>query len=144
MKAIVCRPVQDAAELEQYYNLRCRVFVEEQGLFSDTDRDAYDEQAIHIVALRGASVVGAVRVYEESDGVYQGGRLAVEKKFRGRVGRLLVHKAVEIVQQRQARTFKALIQQENIDFFKNLKWTATGAAVRYKDKLHQMMEADLG
>src|SRR5277367_735269 len=77
-------------EREGAYALRRAVFCEEQRLFVDDDRDAVDDYAITIVApsmlgVAADGVVGAVRIHEESPGLWFGSRLAVDCEFR-RIG----------------------------------------------------------
>lgn len=52
-------------ELEGYYALRHEVFVDEQKIFTKTDRDKYDEQALPMIAKEKSSgvVIGTVRCY---------------------------------------------------------------------------------
>ena len=143
MKDILCRPVATPQELRAAYKIRDEIFVEEQKLFSRSDRDTYDFQAIHIVALLENKVVGTVRVYERDSGVWFGSRLAVRRPFRGRVGGLLVQKAMETVQEREAKQFFAYVQLHTVSFFKRLRWKPVGKPVDYHGKPHQLMEAQL-
>src|SRR5690242_21739513 len=66
-----------ATDLEAHLAVRHRVFVELQGLFDDTDRDARDEAAdtVHVVACVDGVVVGTVRLYPLGDGLWKGDRL---------------------------------------------------------------------
>ena len=143
MKDILCRPVATPQELRAAYKIRDEIFVEEQKLFSRSDRDTYDFQAIHIVALLENKVVGTVRVYERDSGVWFGSRLAVRRPFRGRVGGLLVQKAIETVQELEAKQFFAYVQLHTVSFFKRLRWKPVGKPVDYHGKPHQLMEAQL-
>jgi putative N-acetyltransferase (TIGR04045 family) len=143
MKDILCRPVATPQELRAAYKIRDEIFVEEQKLFSRSDRDTYDFQAIHIVALLENKVVGTVRVYERDSGVWFGSRLAVRRPFRGRVGGLLVQKAMKTVQEREAKQFFAYVQLHTVSFFKRLRWKPVGKPVDYHGKPHQLMEAQL-
>lgn len=140
---IVCRQVQTEAELEECYRIRQKVFVEEQKLFSGTDRDKYDAGAIHIVAFKGGRIIGTVRIYEEGKGIWFGGRLAVLKRFRGRAGRLLIKKAVETANRKRAKRFLAYIQVRNIPFFKRGGWSEVSEVMDYHGVPHKMMEANL-
>ncbi len=145
MKAdIVCRKVRDEDELNQCYQIREAVFVEEQGLFKETDRDLNDEKSIHIAALYNGKIIGTVRVYEAEDGIWWGGRLAVIKKQRGKAGKTLIQKAVETVKQEKAEHFYAHVQTKNVPFFKSLKWVTRGDVFFCFEKPHWLMEADLG
>lgn len=143
MQEIICREVENDDELQECLAIRQKVFVDEQGLFSVSDRDDHDDGALHIAAVYKDKIIGTVRIYKDKDGIWWGGRLAVSKRFRGRAGRLLVQKAVEIVQSRKADHFKAYVQIENINFFKNLNWKPVGAVFYYHEKPHQLMEAEL-
>lgn len=58
------------------------MFVGEQGVAPEADRDGHDGRAIQVVALEGERVVGTCRVLVE-DGVGRLGRMAVEPELRG-------------------------------------------------------------
>src|SRR5919108_6266435 len=79
MDEITCKIVETAAEREGHFAVRRAVFVEEQGLFAETDVDEHDDHAILMVAVdtRTGAVVGAVRCVAAGDDVWYGGRLAV-------------------------------------------------------------------
>src|SRR5260221_13798681 len=98
---VVTHLAREPWELSGYWDLRRRVFVDEQRIFDDTDRDAHDERALPIVALSTAAgmldqVVGAVRIYSVGQGAWFGGRLAVCPVYRrhGEVGAALIRAAV--------------------------------------------------
>jgi len=143
MFSIVCRPIQNNDELRASFALRKKVFVEEQKLFKRTDRDCHDKNAIHIIALCNNTVVGTVRVHQLRAGSWFGSRLAVVKQFRGRAGRLLIQKAVEVVKKNGARQFSAHILLRNVPLFKRLGWVTAGHVFAYCGQPHQMMEAHL-
>jgi predicted GNAT family N-acyltransferase len=70
-------------EVDEALELRRRVFVGQQGVTLEADRDGLDPEATHIVAVDGGRVVGTCRlVFEE--GVARLGRMAVEDDMRGR------------------------------------------------------------
>jgi len=143
MLAIECRPVQNSGELRDSYALRKKVFVEEQHLFGRTDRDRHDKQAIHIVALCSGTIVGTVRVHQQKAGIWLGSRLAVVKQFRGRAGKLLIQRALEVVKENGARQFCAHILLRNVPLFKRLGWAPAGPVFMYHGQPHQTMEANL-
>jgi hypothetical protein len=57
-----CRLVAGPQELAAHFAVRRAVFVDAQRLFED-DRDERDADALHVVALAGDEVIGAVRLY---------------------------------------------------------------------------------
>lgn len=143
MSDIVCRPVKNDAELHKCFEIRKKIFVNEQGLFDGTDRDEYDDCAIHLVAFHSNHIIGTVRIYKQEGNTWWGGRLAVTKRYRGRAGKQLVQKAMEIVADTGARQFYARVQCKNVPFFENLGWRSEGSVFVLHGRSHQLMEAQL-
>jgi predicted GNAT family N-acyltransferase len=69
-------------ELAAALELRARVFIEEQGVSVEADRDGRDPEATHIVAVDDGRVIGTCRLLFRG-GVARLGRLAVEPDRRG-------------------------------------------------------------
>lgn len=129
--------------------LRHRVFVEEQRIFRNHDRDDIDMIATHLVALSTYahdvdSVVGTVRIHEDAPGLWWGSRLAVDGKFRhtGRLGTELIRLAVSTAHARGCRTFLAHVQHQNVPLFQKLRWRVL-EEVDLHGVAHARMEADL-
>ena len=143
---LVCHPARTAGELMTAYEIRRQVFVLEQGLFQDSDKDGEDRKSIHLVAEKDGEVVGTVRVFPSSsgNGHWIGGRLAVKGPFRAcGAGELLVKDAVACVKKRGCTSFTAHVQQENVPFFTQLGWRAIEPVRAYRGRPHQLMEANL-
>ncbi len=143
MAAIICRTAENVSELEECFRIRHEVFVREQSLFAETDRDHKDDKSLHLIALQNERIIGTVRIYKDPEGIFWGGRLAVRKRYRGKAGRLLVLEAVNVVRQQNAQVFRACIQKENADFFKSLGWSAVEEEKILYGKPHIVMEAPL-
>ena len=144
-----CRVARGASDLDAYHRLRRAIFCEEQGVFDDDDRDGWDAIAVPIVAIRidahqNETVVGVVRIYEESPGVWYGGRLGVDAAYRhvGHVGRSLVVKAVTTAHAWGCREFLAIVQAQNVPFFRRLHWRVV-EAVEAHGRPHSRMVAEL-
>jgi putative N-acetyltransferase (TIGR04045 family) len=143
MSEIICRQIENDNERAACFEIRKQVFVDEQKLFCDTDLDDHDNDAVHIAAVSNHKIIGTVRIYREEEDVWVGGRLAVKKRYRGKVGKLLVLKAVEIVKNNNAKVFKAVIQADNVPFFLNLKWKPVGEMFMHHRQMHQLMQSQL-
>jgi putative N-acetyltransferase (TIGR04045 family) len=143
MKVVQCKLAETEEELEKAYSVRHEIFVKEQGLFAGSDRDEFDSRAIHIIALLYGEVIGTVRIYEREENVWFGSRLAVLKPFRGRVGKVLIEKAKELVKKKKAKRFMAYIQLPNIPFFRRHRWKSVGDIIDYHGTPHQLMETQL-
>lgn len=141
MMKIYCRPVKNHREQSACYKIREQIFVMEQNLFADSDRDEYDDRAVHIAAFDNNNhIIGTVRIYEKEKNIWYGGRLAVLKKYRGNAGKLLVNTAIQTVIQFKPVQFKALVQTENVPFFLKLKWKKIGGQITHHGRPHQLME----
>jgi putative N-acetyltransferase (TIGR04045 family) len=139
-------------EIEQAYRLREAVFCQEQGIFDGHDRDALDDAAQLIVAVRkdaepgncGEVVIGTVRIHESEPGVWFGSRLAVEAESRrhGRIGAALIRLAVSSAHALGCERFLAHVQSQNVPLFRRLHW-----AVLQEETLlgrpHHLMQANL-
>ncbi|MCJ7872732.1 MSMEG_0567/Sll0786 family nitrogen starvation N-acetyltransferase [Phaeobacter sp. J2-8] len=129
--------------------LRQRVFVEEQRIFPDHDRDETDLIATHLVAMstyahEADEVVGTVRIHEETPGVWWGSRLAVDQNFRhvGRLGAELIRLAVSTANARGCTRFLAHVQMQNVVLFRRLRWERL-EEVMIQNTPHMKMQADL-
>jgi putative N-acetyltransferase (TIGR04045 family) len=143
---LVCRLACTEAEHAGYFALRRQIFCDEQGVFASDDRDAIDEQAFGIVCLDGGGqVVGVVRIWEESPGVWWGGRLGVHPDLRAlaSLGRALVRTAVGTARAWGAHQFRATVQRPNVAFFRRLHWRSL-AELDLHGQPHHLMEAELG
>jgi putative N-acetyltransferase (TIGR04045 family) len=119
---LICHPVRTGVEQERAFEIRKKVFVLEQKLFSDSDADNDDAQSIHLVAEWNNEVVGTVPVFPvNNNGHWIGGRLAVKKEYRHTgAGELLVREAMHHVKNQGCTKFTAHIQVENVPFFHGL------------------------
>jgi predicted GNAT family N-acyltransferase len=71
------------SEVDDALELRRRVYVDEQGVALEADRDGLDADALHIVAVDDGRLVGTCRLVFDG-GVARLGRMAVESAMRGR------------------------------------------------------------
>jgi putative N-acetyltransferase (TIGR04045 family) len=133
-----------------YFRLRREIFAAEQGLFAESDRDAWDDHATPIVAqgqIAGMpdGVVGVVRIYEEGKGTWFGGRLGVAPAYRrvGAVGTALITEAVSTAHGFGCNRFLATVQANNARYFEHHHFRRLEALVLL-GRPHFLMQADLG
>lgn len=158
----------DESQLESYYQTRRDIFCKEQGIFQDSDYDDNDYCSIPIIAINhycGApdDVVGVVRIYEEKEGEWFGGRLGVVKDYRSfskfvcpnlfnqkevsalykmSIAAGLIYRAVSLANYIGCTKFSAHVQEQNVKLFKRLHWNVMEEINIYGVK-HFLMEADL-
>jgi putative N-acetyltransferase (TIGR04045 family) len=123
--------IELAADRSAYHQLRTRVFVHQQGLFTGHDRDDRDDDPRTLVLLardRTGAVLGGVRLGPVDDGPdlgwWFGGRLVVDPDcpLRG-VGGALVRAACAHAENAGVLRFEATVQARNEVFFRRLGWS---------------------
>lgn len=132
------------------HSLRRQVFVAEQGVFVEDDRDEHDHHALTIVALSVVlgmhdRVVGTVRIYEDDGRTWYGGRLAVASEYRrfSRVGERLTVAAVATARLHGATRFLATVQEPNVGFFERQHFCMREPGLLLHGRPHALMEAQL-
>ncbi|MDO1583436.1 MSMEG_0567/Sll0786 family nitrogen starvation N-acetyltransferase [Rhizobium oryzicola] len=145
----IIRAATEAWEVAGARRLRHQVFVEEQKIFAEHDRDAIDEIALPLVAIatvaaEPADVVGTVRIHQSSSGVWWGSRLAVAPDYRrvGRLGAELIRLAVSTANGVGCHVFNAHVQLKNVPLFRRLHWEAV-KEVDLHGVPHMHMQASL-
>ena len=156
-------------ELEGYWNLRRKVFCDEQKVFHNgNDRDPIDDHAIPIICatlIAGMvdEVVGVVRIDEREARLWYGSRLCVHPAYRkltqlspgvslrnhqpvykgfGALGAGLIYKAVSTANAIGCDTFLADVQEQNEKFFQRLHWSRLGERLLHGLR-HIHMQAQL-
>ena len=137
------------SEIQDYFELRRQIFCEEQALFEQDDRDKIDGHAYPIVAIAHQEnqpdrVVGVVRIYEDSERHWYGGRLGVHPDFRRgwRIGKGLIQKAVTTANTWGCDEFLATVQLQNVRFFTRLHWDSL-KEIEIVGQPHHLMSADV-
>jgi putative N-acetyltransferase (TIGR04045 family) len=144
MNPITIKQADREEDFREVFSIRKEVFVEEQRMFQDSDIDENDNKSTYLIAKCNGIAVGTVRIFPKGDNAWVGGRLAVRKQFRGtHAGCLLVKQAVSWVTTKKCKKFSALIQEKNVEFFKQLGWNPIGEVISHLGLPHQVMEADL-
>jgi putative N-acetyltransferase (TIGR04045 family) len=146
---ITAQLVQEPWQLAAYFQLRREIFAIEQGLFAESDRDAIDDHARAIVATGEIAgmpdgVVGVVRIYQEDEHTWFGGRLGVARAYRrvGAVGTALISEAVSTAHSYGCRRFLATVQEANTRYFEHHHFRRL-EALELLGRPHFLMQADL-
>jgi putative N-acetyltransferase (TIGR04045 family) len=146
--AVECRPAATSEELAAHHAVRHAVFVTDQRVFAESDRDPQDDnpRTLHVVGMVDDVVGGTVRLFplDGEPGLWQGDRLAVlhEHRLRG-LGEPLVRYAVRTAAELGGRRMVAHVQLPNVRFFERLGWHHDGDVEVYAGVPHQPMAIDL-
>ena len=82
MDGLVLKLVETDRERKAAFDVRIRVFVEEQGIPVEEELDELDGTAIHAIALMDGRPVGAGRVLSQGGVEARIGRMAVDAEWR--------------------------------------------------------------
>lgn len=123
------------------YAVRHIVFVGEQNVPVDLERDALDATAIHLLATVAGQPVGAARIVVKGD-TGKIGRVCVLREQRGTgLGAALIREALEILRDTPGVTRAALgAQIDALGFYEKLGFTAYGDVFDDAGIDHRMME----
>ncbi|MFF4955761.1 GNAT family N-acetyltransferase [Streptomyces sp. NPDC001222] len=135
--AFEVRLAEDPADREACFAVRKEVFVREQGVPEDIEYDAYDADAVHVLAIRQDGVpLGTGRLlYGEAAAAKNGGdpsvgslgRLAVTREARGLgVGAALVRAIEGAARERGLTAVDLHAQTHALGFYERLGYTAYG------------------
>ncbi|MER5180830.1 GNAT family N-acetyltransferase [Streptomyces sp. NPDC002896] len=138
LPSYVVRVAEDTADREACFAVRKEVFVVEQGVPQDIEYDAYDADAVHVLAVRDDGVpLGTGRLlYGEAVAAKTGGdpavgslgRLAVAKAARGLgAGAALVRAIEDAARERGLTAVDLHAQTHALGFYERLGYVAYGA-----------------
>lgn len=145
MSVTVVRARTDA-ERADALAVRERVFVDEQGVPMDRERDGRDDEAVHLVAYDtgGDRAVGAARLrdYGESEGERVGKleRVAVLPERRGEgLGTRLTREAERVAREEEFDWLRLDAQTHATGFYERLAYEAVGETFEDADIPHRSM-----
>jgi predicted GNAT family N-acyltransferase len=150
----VIRLAAEPAETEDALTVRYDVFVTEQGVPAELERDVRDELAEHFVAYADAHPVGAGRLVVEAPG-FEGidpglgpvahlGRLAVRPEARGSGLGVAMVRAIEArAVERGLRVLALSSQTYAIPFYERLGYAAEGPEFDDAGIAHRWMSRSL-
>lgn len=129
MSSDIVRVSSDDPEFEDAMAVRIAVFVEEQGVPEEIERDEYETESEHFVAYRNrgrTDAVGTTRL-REKDGVAKIERVAVLQSARGEDwGRKLMEAAEDRARERGLGEALLHAQTQVQEFYEKLGYQTVG------------------
>ncbi|SFS67334.1 GNAT family N-acetyltransferase [Halostagnicola kamekurae] len=138
--------VADDDRLEDAFNVRRRVFVEEQGVDEELEYDEHEDEAVHFVAYEDddEQPIGAARLREPEDSVGKVERVAVLESHRGTgVGRALMDALEAAAASNDLETLKLHAQTRAAGFYDELGYERYGEEFEEAGIPHVAMEKSL-
>ncbi len=127
MSKLNYRLVASDSELEDAFEVRRQVFVEEQGISEGLVFDEYDGEALHMVVKDGERVIGTARVLFLAAHQAKLERMAVSKHFRSRgIGRDIISFLIEELRNRQVVQVILHAQHGVVTFYESCGFEESG------------------
>lgn len=128
-------------EKEQAFEIRRKVFVEEQGVPLSIEMDEHDDSAIHFVGYELEQPIAAARLREVGLGIGKVERVCVLPEFRGQhVGLLIMNAIEEHASQSGLSRLKLNSQSYAIPFYEKLNYVVTSPEFMDAGIPHRTME----
>ncbi|WP_339251242.1 GNAT family N-acetyltransferase [Sporosarcina sp. FSL W8-0480] len=141
---VVVKIARSDQEREAAYDVRKKVFVEEQGVPLSLEMDEFDKTSDHFIVYQDDTPIGAGRIREIEDGIGKVERVCVLKDFRGKhLGNLIM---LELEKHAKSTGMKKLIlnaQSYAVPFYEKLGYTVTSPEFMDADIPHRAMEKDI-
>lgn len=113
--------VETPMEKEQAFDVRRKVFVDEQGVPLHIEMDEFDDSAVHFVGYNLEQPIAAARIRETESGIGKIERVCVLSEFRGQhVGVLMMNEMEEYARTAGLFTLKLNSQSYAIPFYEKL------------------------
>ena len=126
------------------YAVRHQVFVVEQAVPPELERDEFDDIAVHLVALRGDDVIGTLRLVV-SGGSAKIGRMAVLAAERNTgIGSRLMERAVEVARNVNVKEITLHAQLTAKEFYEKLGYCEEGDVFEEAGIAHVSMRKTIG
>jgi predicted GNAT family N-acyltransferase len=107
-------------------DVRRQVFIVEQSVPETVERDTYDAEAVHLVAIDEGNVVGTLRIVLLPEHA-KFGRVAVLRAARGKgIATRLMRVAMEIARERGETRFYLTSQSDKVALYEKLGFVAFG------------------
>ena len=117
--------IENEEELEESRRLRYKVFVEEQNIPEDLERDHRDGTSIHVIALLGNKMVGTGRITINDKAKIS--RLAVEKSYRRHgIGKKIVYELEKVARKNHVKEITLSSNFQSIPFYRTCGYKEMG------------------
>ncbi len=140
----IVKLVTTEEEKKLAFQVRLKVFVEEQGVPEHIELDEHDQTAAHFIVQEDNQIIAAARVREIEEGVAKVERVCVLKEHRGKHLGILIMKHVEQYAKEQGwHKLKLHAQSYAIPFYEKLDYVVTSPEFLDAYIPHRAMEKNI-
>ena len=136
--------VKTDEEKQLAFDVRMKVFVEEQGIPQHLEIDEFDDTAVHFIVQDGNQTIAAARLREISPGVGKVERVCVLKEYRGqRLGVFIMKYIEQYALENSLKKLKLHAQSYATPFYEKLGYIVTSPEFLDAYIPHRAMEKDI-
>lgn len=136
--------VQNEQEKMLAFDVRMKVFVEEQGIPRHLELDEFDDLAAHFIVQNGNQTIAAARLREVAPHIGKIERVCVLKEYRGKHLGILIMEHIEKYASLHSFTkLKLNAQVYAISFYEKLGYKVTSPEFLDANIPHQAMEKEI-
>lgn len=125
----ICQ-IESESDFQRALNIRTKVFITEQNVPEERERDRMDDQSTHFLAFHGDRAIGTVRVRQVTDRGQNAGkieRLAVLSEVRGKgAGLALLSAACAFIAEKGWPIIMLSSQEDAVGFYEKQGFAAYG------------------
>ncbi len=136
--------IQNQQEQEEMYYQRWLVLRAPINLERGTEKDQYDDHALHFIAVWNRQIIGSARLREMSKELGSIAYLAVLPEFQSQgIGTALIKKIIEIAKQKHLKFLRVMSRISASQFYKRIGFRETGEPFEFLEVPHQFMYLNL-
>lgn len=134
--------IRNGGCLKDAFEIRQKVFIEEQNVPRELEWDEIDKIAIHFIFYLDKIPMGTARFFEK-DGIWYIGRMAILKEYRGKgFGKFIMKKMLNFAKHRKVNKIVIHAQIAVIEFYKKFGFVETNdefleAGIKHRKMVYQ-------
>lgn len=144
MLQLNCFKVTNSTDLNNAFNIRHKVFIDEQKVPEQIERDEFDKSSTHFIAYSKEKPIATARIRPYSEDVVKVERVAVLKEFRNKgIGKILLNYIENFASDLGYCTIRLNSQENAISFYLKLNYSQIGQPFYEADIKHISMKKNI-
>ncbi len=144
MPQIDIREVSNQQELAEMFDQRWLVLRSPLGMEKGSERDNYEDAAVHLIAACDRKIIGSARLRESSPGLGNISYVAVLPEFQNQgIGTKLIENLIVKAQAKKIKTLRLKSRINAIKFYQKIGFIEQGNQMDFLGIPHVFMELEI-
>ncbi|NET25779.1 GNAT family N-acetyltransferase [Okeania sp. SIO1I7] len=144
MREFQIRLIQNQQEKDAMYYQRWLVLRAPINMEIGTEKDEYEDSALHIIAICKQKIIGSARLREISKELGSIAYISVLPEFQCQgIGTALIKKIIEIAREKQLKHLRVMTRISASQFYRKIGFIETGEPFKFLGIPHQFMYFNL-